>query len=112
MMQQLLLRIVRNRELTALFQPIIHLQHGAILGYEGLIRGPADTPLRAPLALLDAARTFSLSNEVEALCRKVVVDTFVKLDLPGRLFLKSARAAWSVTMWSRKRHSITSGRAD
>jgi EAL domain-containing protein (putative c-di-GMP-specific phosphodiesterase class I)/GGDEF domain-containing protein len=87
MMQQLLLRIVRNRELTALFQPIIHLQHGAILGYEGLIRGPADTPLHAPLALLDAARTSGLSNEVEALCRKVVVDTFVKLDLPGRLFL-------------------------
>ena len=86
-MQELLLRILRNQELTALFQPIIHLQKGAILGYEGLVRGPADTPLHAPLALLGAARTFGLSNEVEALCRKVVVDTFVNLDLPGRLFL-------------------------
>ena len=86
-MQELLLRILENKELTALFQPIIHLQNGAILGYEGLIRGPADTPLHAPLALLEAARRFDLSNEIEALCRKVVVDTFVKLDLPGRLFL-------------------------
>jgi len=86
-MQELLSRILRNRELTALFQPIIHLQNGVILGYEGLIRGPAGTPLHAPLPLLDAARRFGLSDEIEALCREVVVDTFVQLDLPGRLFL-------------------------
>jgi EAL domain-containing protein (putative c-di-GMP-specific phosphodiesterase class I)/GGDEF domain-containing protein len=86
-MQELLSRILRNRELTALFQPIIHLQNGVILGYEGLIRGPAGTPLHAPLALLDTARRFGLSDETEALCREVVVDTFVQLDLPGRLFL-------------------------
>jgi EAL domain-containing protein (putative c-di-GMP-specific phosphodiesterase class I)/GGDEF domain-containing protein len=86
-MQELLTRILRNRELTALFQPIIHLQNGEILGYEGLIRGPADTPLHAPLALLDAARRFGLSNEIETLCREIVVDTFVQRDLPGRLFL-------------------------
>ena len=86
-MQELLSRILRNRELTALFQPIIHLQNGVILGYEGLIRGPAGTPLHAPLALLDAARRSGLSDEIEALCREVVVGTFVQLDLPGRLFL-------------------------
>jgi len=73
--------------LTALFQPIIHLQNGVVLGYEGLIRGPAGTPLHAPLALLDAARRFGLSDEIEALCREVVVATFVQRDLPGRLFL-------------------------
>jgi len=86
-MQELLSRILRNRELTALFQPIIHLQNGVILGYEGLIRGPAGTPLHAPLALLDAARRFGLSDEIEALCREIVVDTFVQRGLPGRLFL-------------------------
>jgi EAL domain-containing protein (putative c-di-GMP-specific phosphodiesterase class I)/GGDEF domain-containing protein len=37
--------------------------------------------------LLEAARRFDLSDEVEALCRQVVVDTFVRLDLPGRLCL-------------------------
>ena len=86
-MQELLSRILRNRELTALFQPIIHLQNGVVLGYEGLIRGPAGTPLHAPLSLLDAARRFGLSDEIEALCREVVVATFVQRDLPGRLFL-------------------------
>ena len=86
-MQELLSRILRNRELTALFQPIIHLQNGVILGYEGLIRGPAGTPLHAPLSLLDAARRFGLGDEIEALCREIVVDTFVQLDLPGQLFL-------------------------
>lgn len=86
-MQELLSRILRNRELTALFQPIIHLQNGVILGYEGLVRGPAGTPLHAPLSLLDAARRSGLSDEIEALCREVVVEAFVQLDLPGRLFL-------------------------
>ena len=74
-MQELLSRILRNRELTALFQPIVHLQDGVIVGYEGLIRGPAGTPLHGPLALFDAARRFDLSNEIDALCRKIVVDT-------------------------------------
>jgi len=80
-------RIIEQRELTALFQPIIALRNGKITGYEGLIRGPSDSPLHAPINLFRAARQVGLEAEVEHLCRRVVLERFAGLGLPGRLFL-------------------------
>jgi EAL domain-containing protein (putative c-di-GMP-specific phosphodiesterase class I)/GGDEF domain-containing protein len=79
--------ILRHRQLTALFQPIIRMQGGEILGYEGLIRGPSDSPLHSPMNLFKAARTHNLSVEVEHMCRRVVLERFAELNLPGKLFL-------------------------
>lgn len=82
-----LLDIIARRQLTALFQPIIRMQTGEIIGYEGLIRGPSDSPLHAPMKLFHAARQNNLTLEVEYLCRRVVLERFAELDLPGKLFL-------------------------
>jgi EAL domain-containing protein (putative c-di-GMP-specific phosphodiesterase class I)/GGDEF domain-containing protein len=82
-----LLNILVQRQLHALFQPIVHMQTGDIIAYEGLIRGPADSPLHAPLNLFKAAREHGLTVEVEHLCRKVVLERFAELQLPGKLFL-------------------------
>jgi len=82
-----LLDIVAGRKLTALFQPIIQMHSGDIIGYEGLIRGPSDSPLHAPMNLFKVARASGLTQEVEHLCRQVVLERFAELDLPGKLFL-------------------------
>lgn len=79
--------IVARRQLSALFQPIIDMRSGAIVAYEGLIRGPSDSPLHAPLNLFKAARAHQLTVEVEHLCRRVVLERFAELALPGKLFL-------------------------
>ncbi|SFU57563.1 GGDEF domain-containing protein [Pseudoduganella namucuonensis] len=79
--------IIARRQLSALFQPIVHLQSGAIIAYEGLIRGPSDSPLHSPLNLFKAARACNLTVEVEHLCRRVVLERFAELALPGKLFL-------------------------
>ena len=79
--------IIARRQLSALFQPIIDLRSGAIIAYEGLIRGPSDSPLHAPLNLFKAARAHHLTVEVEHLCRRVVLERFAELALPGKLFL-------------------------
>ena len=79
--------IIRQRLLTPLFQPIIDMRNGEILGYEGLIRGPSDSPLHSPLNLFKAAGTHGLTAKVEHLCRRVVLEHFLKLGLPGKLFL-------------------------
>ncbi len=80
-------RILEGRALTALFQPILEMSGGTILGFEGLIRGPSDSPLHAPGKLFPVARQFGLAFELESLCRQVVVARFVELGLPGMLFL-------------------------
>jgi diguanylate cyclase (GGDEF)-like protein len=79
--------IIARRQLSALFQPIIHMQSGDIIAYEGLIRGPSDSPLHAPMNLFKVARANGLTVQVEHLCRQVVLERFAELDLPGKLFL-------------------------
>lgn len=83
----LLQDIIDNCMLTAVFQPIIDMKSGSIMGYEGLIRGPSDSPLHAPIALLQTAEMHGRLLEIEWLCRKVTLESFVRLDLKGRLFL-------------------------
>ncbi len=82
-----LLDILARRQLSALLQPIIHMGSGNIIGYEGLIRGPSDSPLHAPMNLFKVARSNSLTAETEHLCRRVVLERFAELQLPGKLFL-------------------------
>jgi diguanylate cyclase (GGDEF)-like protein len=79
--------ILAQRDLSALFQPIMDLSSGAFLGYEGLIRGPANSPLHSPINLFAAAKQQGLSLEVEMLCRQVVMESFAAQKLPGKLFL-------------------------
>ncbi|NUU00321.1 GGDEF domain-containing protein [Herbaspirillum robiniae] len=86
-MLSLLHEIIAQRKLTALFQPIVRMRNGEILGYEGLIRGPSNTPLHSPLALFKVARAHNLSVQMEYLCRHIVLTRFAQLGLPGNLFL-------------------------
>lgn len=79
--------ILAQSQLHALFQPIIKMHSGDIIGYEGLIRGPSDSPLHSPLNLFKVARANKLNDAVERLCRRVVLERFAELALPGKLFL-------------------------
>jgi diguanylate cyclase (GGDEF)-like protein len=79
--------IIEQRRLSALFQPIIDLKSGEFLGFEGLIRGPADSPLHSPINLFGAAAQQGLQLELEMLARQTVLEAFAKLNLPGNLFL-------------------------
>ncbi len=79
--------VIAERKLSALFQPIITMKNGEFLGFEGLIRGPADSPLHSPLNLFGAAEQHGLSLEVEMLARQIVLESFARQKLPGNLFL-------------------------
>lgn len=61
--------ILQQRKLTALLQPVMDTRNGTIVGYEGLIRGPADSPLHSPFNLFGAAQRYGLSLETEMLSR-------------------------------------------
>jgi len=79
--------ILRDRQLTPVFQPIVDIQFGAILGYEGLIRGPSGGPLHLPLDMFRVAREHGLTTELEILCCHTLIERFMDLEPPGRLFL-------------------------
>jgi len=79
--------ILNQRSLSALFQPIMNISDGTFLGFEGLIRGPADSTLHSPINLFAAAKQQGLSLEIEMLCRQIVLESFAAQSLPGNLFL-------------------------
>lgn len=98
--------ILAQRQLSALFQPIINMQRGEIVGYEGLIRGPSDSPLHSPMNLFKVARAHGLGVEVEHMCRQVVIERFTELGLQGKLFLNVSP---EMLLQPRARHGETLG---
>jgi EAL domain-containing protein (putative c-di-GMP-specific phosphodiesterase class I) len=47
--------ILDDRLLRTVFQPIVNVESGAVVGYEGLVRGPAGSILESPEALIKEA---------------------------------------------------------
>lgn len=85
--QALVHRIIDQETVYSVFQPIIHLDNGSILGYEALLRGPEATCFHAPIPLFQAAEAVGRLFELECIARKKAIQRFIELDLPGKLFL-------------------------
>ena len=80
-------RILAGGLLHTVFQPILGFQTRNYLGFEALIRGPADSPLALPSALFEAAARFGLTLALERVCREHSLRAFAALGLAGKLFL-------------------------
>jgi diguanylate cyclase (GGDEF)-like protein len=63
---------VRARNLTPVYQPIVDLRDGAVLGFEGLIRPGASTPFSNPGQLFAAAAGAGRTVELDLACFEVV----------------------------------------
>ena len=85
--QRGLRQLLDSNALQAWFQQIIDLRDGSTVGYEGLIRGPGDSPYHAPVKLFSEAERLGLSGETETAARLAVIRGFAALELPGQLFL-------------------------
>jgi len=82
-----LVKILKYRQLTPFFQPIVSLSQKRIIGYEALIRGPSDNPLCSPGALFSVAERFNLLGQLEFICRELSIAKYAKLKLKAKLFL-------------------------
>lgn len=85
--------LIARRALSAVFQPIIDFEDGAILGYEGLIRGPAGTPLETPFALFSQALAEGCGIELERAAARTCIEAFARLEFDGKLFLNFSAGA-------------------
>lgn len=87
------IRLYEQRNLYAVFQPILEFRGQRYFGYEGLIRGPADSALHSPAILFGLAHECGLTVEFERLCREIVLQDFARLKLEGRLFINASIAS-------------------
>lgn len=79
--------VLQDGALRSFFQPIVDLEKGDVIGYEALIRGPADSLLFTPDVLFDLASRSGRTFELERQCRRLHTERFAELGLAGRLFL-------------------------
>jgi len=82
-----LLGIIGEQKITPLFQPIVDLRTGEVMGYEALARGPANSPLHMPSALFPLAARHNLMLPLEQVCREMAISTMKGLGENQQLFL-------------------------
>ncbi|MFC7632132.1 EAL domain-containing protein [Paraburkholderia humisilvae] len=85
--------LIAKRSLSAVFQPIVDFDGGAIIGYEGLIRGPAGSDLEAPFALFAQALAEDAVIPLEHAAAHACIEAFARLDYDGKLFLNFSAGA-------------------
>lgn len=65
--------LIRARRITPVFQPIIELASGKVVGYEGLSRFPKDVP-SPPDGWFDAANRLGMGLELEVACIDAIAE--------------------------------------
>jgi len=82
--------LLSARRLRAVFQPIVGVTSGEVLGHEALIRGPAGHELEMPDELFAVAREGDLLLELESLCVETVFSSLPRAARKKRLFVNAS----------------------
>jgi EAL domain-containing protein (putative c-di-GMP-specific phosphodiesterase class I) len=78
--------ILEQGTVHSVFQPIVHLESGAIVAYEALARGPAG-PLAGPDQLFAEARRCGRLAELDDQCRRAAVSGAIAAGVAAPLML-------------------------
>lgn len=84
---QTIAQVLARGALRAVYQPIVQLKDGSVVGHESLIRGPDNSPLARPDALFATARREGATVPLEQECLRVGLRGWSSQGGSGRLFL-------------------------
>ncbi len=62
-------RIIRDAEVSTVFQPVVDLGTGEIVGHEALARGPKDSGFEMPAAMFAMSSRLGVAADLDRLCR-------------------------------------------
>lgn len=79
--------IIQNGNVSTVYQPIVSLVNGEVIGFEALSRGPENSPLKNPDNLFSAAELHNRSWEMEQLCRVKAIERAVEIPKDKFLFI-------------------------
>lgn len=82
-----ILAIIKEGRIHAVYQPIVSLSDGHVLGYEALARGPLGSRFESPTALFTQAAQHNVLFKLEALCRRQAIEGSREFIRGRRLFL-------------------------
>ena len=79
--------LIRESSFHSLYQPVLSLRTGHVVGWEALIRGPVDTYFHEPGTIFSFAEEIGLLNELEKVCWKTALKNGGNLESHQKLFL-------------------------
>ena len=71
-------RLIADRRLGIVFQPIVNLHDGAICGYEALVRAPNALRLGSTDALFDSVRAQQHHKQLKLACIEAAIEQWAK----------------------------------
>lgn len=86
-------RILDGGALFTMFQPIVNLVDGSVMGYEALARPEGFAAMDAVEAVFEAARTGGQIRDLDWICRRKAVEDAKRLPAGAALFLNMSAAA-------------------
>jgi len=82
-------KIIDEKYIRSLYQPILELKTKKVIGYEALTRGPKDSILENPVNLFTLAYDVDMFFELDTLCRNLSVKRASFLKPEDTLFLNT-----------------------
>ncbi|HKY31237.1 MAG TPA: GGDEF domain-containing phosphodiesterase [Candidatus Polarisedimenticolia bacterium] len=86
-------RIIRDQRIETVFQPILHLDTGRIIGYEAFSRGPSDSIFESPGLLFECSREVGMAGELDLVCQRSALRQARRLSPGDKLFLNALPAS-------------------
>jgi EAL domain-containing protein (putative c-di-GMP-specific phosphodiesterase class I)/GGDEF domain-containing protein len=83
-------KLLEDRALTTVFQPIFGFREGRIIGYEALVRGPEGSLIQTPAQLFAAAKAEGVAVELNLMCVQEILRAFAGRKLAGSLFVNAS----------------------
>ncbi|MDF2821236.1 MAG: hypothetical protein K0R15_1677 [Clostridiales bacterium] len=74
--------IIQNKSIKTVFQPIISLRNGSILGHEALSRITCENEIKNPDMMFTIAEEFNRLWDLELLCRTTALEAAFEFMIP------------------------------
>lgn len=92
-------RILTEESIDILFQPVVRLVDGQIIGYEALSRGPRRSSMEAPAVLFSVSNTIGMERDLDRLCQAKALTRAGRLGAEHLLFLNSLAGTVTDPAW-------------
>lgn len=95
-----ILRVVRQRDVEAVFQPVVELESGEVQGLEAFARGPKLSAFRLPRVLFSVGADHGEALALDRLCHDVALESLIGSEPPALLFLNTTAEGLVDPYWS------------
>jgi EAL domain-containing protein (putative c-di-GMP-specific phosphodiesterase class I) len=92
-------RFIRESRVRTVWQPVVDLDSGSVVGFEALSRGPADSMFEMPRAMFALSDRVGASGDLDRLCRAAAIRGAAEVAGSGKLFVNVLPATLHDEEW-------------